>query len=394
MAASAPGGAPRPAFYNDPRVRSIAYQVLALLLVGGVGYYLVSNTIENLNRLGVATGFAFLQRPAGFGISQTPIPYNETQSFGRAFLVGLANTAWVAVVGIFLATVIGFVVGIARLSRNWLVARLATGYVELIRNIPVLLQLLFAYKVVLASLPSPQESLNLFGLLVLNNRGMFAVRPVLGEGAGLLLTSIGVALVAAILFWRWAMRRRELTGHALPVLPLSLAILIVPPLLVILITGGAALTFELPETGRFRTRGGITLLPEFVAIVLGLSIYTASYIAEIVRAGILSVSKGQTEAASALGLSHGQTLRLIVVPQALRVITPPLASQYLNLTKNSSLGVAVGYPDFFSIAGTVNNQTGQAVEVIAVTMAVYLVLSLLTSAFMNWYNARIALVER
>lgn len=393
MASITSASAPRPPFWRDPRVRSITYQLLTLGLVVAIGWYLVNNTIENLARLGVATGFGFLERPAGFGISQTMITYNETYSFGRAFLVGLVNTAYAAIVGIVLATIIGFIVGIARLSRNWIVSSLAATYVETLRNVPVLLQLLLVYTIVVNALPAPADGLNLGGLLVLNNRGLFVPRAVFGEGASILLLTVAVAIVAVFLTARWARRRRELTGQSFPMLPVGLAILIGGPGLVFLALG-SPLTFELPVAGRFRTQGGMTMLPEFVAIVVGLSIYTASYIAEIVRSGILAVSKGQTEAAAALGLPPGKVLRLVIVPQAMRIIVPPLASQYLNLTKNSSLGIAIGYPDFFSIAGTVNNQTGQAVEVIAVTMAVYLALSLITSAFMNWYNARIALVER
>ena len=393
MATTARGAAPRPAFYNNPTVRSIFYQVVAVVVVLGAGAFLVHNTIENLARLGVATGFGFLGRPAGFGISQSFIPYAPINSFGRAFLVGLINTAYVALVGIILATLIGFVLGVARLSRNWLLSHLAAAYVEVIRNIPVLLQLIFIYKVVLGTLPNPSNNLSLFNVFFLSNRGMFVPRPVFGQGASLFFGSILVAIVLAFAVARWARARREATGRSLPTVWIVLALLVGIPAIGF-IAAGAPLTFDVPSMGKFRTTGGLTLLPEFVAIVLGLSLYTASYIAEIVRAGILSVNKGQTEAAMALGLSPSRTLRLVVIPQALRVITPPLASQYLNLTKNSSLGIAIGYPDFFNIAGTINNQTGQAVEVIAITMAVYLALSLLTSAFMNWYNSKIALVER
>lgn len=393
MAAASPKLPPRPAFYNDPRVRSIAYQAVALSIVVVVGVYLVSNTMENLRRLGVATGFGFVERPAGFGISQAAVPYNETYSFGRAFLVGLLNTVFVALAGIVLATILGFALGIARLSRNWLLSRLAGGYVEVIRNIPVLLQLIFFYKVVLRALPDVRDAVDIFGLVAISNRGLFVPRPLFGAGAWLVALAFLVAVAGGIVLTRWARRRREATGRSFPALWASLALVVALTGLAYLVAGDP-ISFELPKLGRFRTEGGLTLLPEFVAITAGLAIYTASYIAEIVRAGILAVSKGQTEAAAALGLPPGRILRLVVIPQALRVITPPLASQYLNLTKNSSLGVAIGYPEFFSIAGTISNQTGQAVEVIAITMGVYLLLSLLTSAFMNWYNARIALLER
>ncbi|HWL71171.1 MAG TPA: amino acid ABC transporter permease [Geminicoccus sp.] len=393
MAQSAPRPPARPPFWNDPLVRSIIYQVLAIGLVCVVGWYLIHNTITNLQRLGVSTGFGFLGRPSGFDISQTLIDYNSTYSFGRAFLVGLLNTALVAVCGIVLATIIGFLVGIGRLSRNWLIARLCTTYVEILRNIPILLQLIFVYTLLVSVLPAPRESLSIGETVFLNTSGLFVPRVIPLAGAGLFFLSIPVAVVLAWLFARWARIRRERTGQSLPRNWITLLILIGLPLLTFLATG-RPIELEYTTIGRFRPQGGFALQPEFVALVLGLSIYTASYIAEIVRSGILAVGKGQIEAASALGLDHSQTLRLVVVPQALRVIVPPLTSQYLNLTKNSSLGVAVGYPDLFSVAGTINNQTGQAVEVIAITMAVYLLFSLITSAFMNWYNARIALVER
>jgi general L-amino acid transport system permease protein len=393
MAQSAPRPPARPPFWNDPLVRSIIYQILAIGLVCAVGWYLIHNTITNLQRLGVSTGFGFLDRPSGFDISQVLIDYNSTYSFGRAFLVGLFNTALVAVCGIVLATIIGFLVGIGRLSRNWLIARLCTTYVEILRNIPILLQLIFVYTLLVSVLPAPRESLSIGETVFLNTSGLFVPRVIPLPGAGLFFLSIPIAVILAWLFARWARIRRERTGQGLPRLWITLLILIGLPLLTFLATG-RPVELEYTTIGRFRPQGGFALQPEFVALVLGLSIYTASYIAEIVRSGILAIGKGQIEAASALGLERGQTLRLVVVPQALRVIVPPLTSQYLNLTKNSSLGVAVGYPDLFSVAGTINNQTGQAVEVIAITMAVYLLFSLITSAFMNWYNARIALVER
>ena len=393
MAQSVPRTPARPPFWNDPLVRSIFYQIVAVLIVLAIGWYLVSNTISNLQRLGVSTGFGFLQRASSFDISQTLIDYNSTYSFGRAFLVGLLNTGLVAVCGIVLATLIGFVVGIGRLSRNWLIATLCSVYVETIRNIPVLLQLILVYTVLVSVLPSPRDSANLADAVFLNTSGLFLPRLLPQAGAGLFFWSIPVAVALAWAFARLARLRRERTGQGLPTLWITLAILIGLPLVTYLATG-RPLNVEYTTIGRFRPQGGFNLQPEFVALTLGLSIYTASYIAEIVRSGILAVSKGQTEAASALGLSRKHTLRLVIVPQAMRVIVPPLTSQYLNLTKNSSLGVAIGYPDLFGVAGTINNQTGQAVEVIAITMSIYLLISLATSTFMNWYNARIALVER
>ncbi len=384
----------KPAPWNDPRVRSIVYQILTLAGVVLFFAYIVSNTMHNLDRQGIASGFGFLNKAAGFGISQTLVDYSETSPNARVFWIGLLNTLLVAALGITLATILGFVIGLARLSTNWLVARLATVYIEIIRNIPLLLQILFWYYAVLATLPQPRESLAFVDLFFLNNRGFYTPRPLYGDGFGWVVAALLVALVAAIAVARWARRRREATGQPFHTVYVVLGLLIGLPLLALLATG-FPLTFEHPEMGRFRLQGGLVLLPELVALTLALSIYTASFIAETVRAGILSVSHGQVEAAHALGLQQGQTLRLVVVPQALRVIIPPLTSQYLNLTKNSSLAVAIGYPDFVNVfTGIVLNQTGQAVEVIAITMAVYLTLSLLTSGFMNWYNRRIALVER
>jgi general L-amino acid transport system permease protein len=391
-----PGRPPKPAFYNDPRVRSVVYQVLALAFVLAAGAYLVHNTTQNLARLGVASGFGFLHRPAGIPVSQTTISYTEADTFARAFVVGFINTILVAVVGIVVATVIGFTMGIARLSRNWLLSTLATVYVETVRNIPVLLQLLLVYAVLINVLPAPPKLTPGAGpenhLLLLTNGGLFLPKPLPQPGFGIVLAVALAVLVAIPLLLREAARRRVLTGKGFPAGKIALGLLLLIPL-AYLVTG-RPLVFDLPLVGRFRPSGGMVVQPEFVALTLGLSIYTGAFIAEIVRSGILAVSKGQWEAAGSLGLLRGHILRLIVIPQAMRVIIPPQTNQYLNLTKNSSLAVAIGYPDFFNIAGTINNQTGQAVEVVAITMAVYLVLSLITSGFMNWYNARIALVER
>ncbi|MDX6749109.1 amino acid ABC transporter permease [Geminicoccaceae bacterium 1502E] len=385
---------PKTAFYNDPRVRGLLYQALALAAVVALGAFLIGNTLENRARLGVASGFGFLGVQSGFDISQSLIAYSSSfSSYGNAFVVGLLNTFYVAIFGIALATIIGFVMGIARLSSNWLVAQVALVYIEIIRNVPLLLQLIFWYTVVLAQLPSPADSMRLGEWLFFNIRGLFLPMPVFEKGPWALLAGLAVAVAAAVLFARWARRRFEATGQRFPAILVVLPMLLLVPLAAQILFGGTV-TLDYPQASRFRISGGLTFLPEFMALLLGLSVYTGAFIAEIVRSGILAVSKGQLEAASALGLKPNMTLRLVVVPQALRVIIPPLTSQYLNLTKNSSLAVAIGYPDFFSIAGTINNQTGQAVEVIAITMGVYLTLSLLISAFMNWYNAHVALVER
>jgi len=384
----------RPAPWNDPRVRAIVYQVLTLAVVILFFAYIVNNTLINLQRQGIASGFGFLDKAAGFGIPQSLIHYTERSPNSRVFWVGLLNTLLVAGVGIALATVLGFVIGLARLSSNWLVARLATIYIEIIRNVPLLLQILFWYFAALQALPHPRESMAFADLFYFNNRGLYAPKPLFEDGAGWVGLALLVAIVAAIGVAHWAKRRREATGEPFHTVYAVLGLLIGLPLLALLATG-MPISFEHPEMGRFKLDGGLVLLPELLALALALSIYTAAFIAETVRAGILSVTHGQIEAAHAIGLKHGQTLRLVVIPQALRVIIPPLTSQYLNLTKNSSLAVAIGYPDFVNVfTGIVLNQTGQAVEVIAITMAVYLTLSLLTSAFMNWYNRRMALVER
>ncbi len=383
----------RPAPWRDPRVRAFVYQALTLLAVVLVVAFIVDNTLTNLRRQGIAAGFGFLDRTAGFDISFSLIQYSPVSTYGRAFVVGLLNTLVVAALGILLATMLGFIVGLARLSGNWLVARLALVYIETIRNIPLLLQLLFWYVAVLQALPHPRDSVAIGEAVFLNNRGLTIPLAVLGEGAGATVIALVVALVAVVALARWAKRRRETTGQPFHTGLVSLGLLLGLPLLTFLALG-APVSFEYPQMGRFQLTGGLTLVPEFVALLTGLTTYTAAFIAEIVRAGITSVSHGQIEAASALGLRPAQTLRFVVVPQALRVIIPPLTSQYLNLTKNSSLAVAIGYPDLVSIANTTLNQTGQAVEAIAMTMAVYLTLSLVISAFMNWYNRRMALVER
>jgi general L-amino acid transport system permease protein len=394
--ATAAAEAPKPKvpLFRDPKVRGIAYQVLLCAVIAFLAWAAISNAIENLARAKIASGFGFWDNTAGFDISQTLIDYSTTSTYGRAFWVGLLNTLLVAGLGIVLATILGFAIGIARLSSNWLVSRMAGFYVELIRNLPLLLQLLFWYNAVLKALPAVHQSLALPGGGFLNNRGLFLPQPVPQPGAGWVLAAFVAGVVAAVGYRIWSRRRQALTGEQRSMLGVTLALVIVPPLAA-LVLSDFPITFVFPESGRFNIRGGIEVLPEFMALLFGLVIYTAAFIAEVVRAGVLAVDKGQTEAAYSLGLKPGPTLRLVVVPQAMRVIVPPLTSQYLNLTKNSTLAVAIGYPDLVQIfAGTVLNQTGQAVEVIAITMAVYLVISLVTSGLMNLYNRRVALVER
>jgi general L-amino acid transport system permease protein len=385
---------PRVAFYNNPKVRGVFYQLALLALALWLGYEFVLNAKSNLDAQRITSGFGFLDQTAGFSVNQSLIPYNESDTYGRVFVVGLLNTLLVAGIGIVLATILGFVVGIARLSPNWLVARLAGAYVELIRNLPLLFQLLFWYLAVLGALPGPRQSISLFGEIFLNNRGIIVPAPTAGEGAGLVAAAFAVGVVAAVVLRSWARRRQARTGEQFPVVWIGCAAIVGLPL-VVLVATGFPIGFQKPELRGFNFVGGVRLIPEFVALLVGLTTYTAAFIAEVVRAGLLAVPRGQTEAASALGLRRGATLRLVVVPQALRVIVPPLTNQYLNLTKNSSLAVAVGYPDLFAVfAGTTLNQTGQAIEIIAITMAVYLSISLVTSAVMNWYNIRIRLTER
>jgi general L-amino acid transport system permease protein len=388
-----PAGRGRRLLY-DPRFRSFVIQAAVLAAVVGLIAWITSNTIENLRRANIASGFGFLSFPAGFDIGQTFISFSSADTIARAFLVGVLNTLVVAVLGIVLATVIGVLVGVARLSPNWLLARLGTVYVETLRNIPLLLFLLFWYRAVLSVLPPPRAGYQLPFAVNLSNRGLMLPAPVLGPGFAWTAWTFALAALAAILLARWARRRRVETGAAFPTGRVVLALLVLPAAVVFLLTG-APLSFDVPVLQGFNFVGGISLKPELVSLLIGLSAYTASFIAEVVRAGILSVSHGQTEAARALGLSAGQTMRLVVFPQAIRVIVPPLTNQYLNLTKNSTLAVAIGYPDFVAIfVGSVMQRTGQAVEIIFITMLFYLALSLLTAVFMNWFNRRMAIRER
>jgi general L-amino acid transport system permease protein len=381
-------------WWYDAKVRALIFQCLAVAAVLGFLFYIINNALTNLEARGITTGFGFLGNTAGFGILQSLIPYNETDTFGRTFVVGLLNTLLISVLGIILATLLGFVIGVARLSKNWLVSRIATVYIETFRNVPLLLQIFFWYFSVLRTLPSPRQSVNLGDLAFLNVRGFYIPKPLFEEGFGYVLWAL---LLALILSWgvrRWAHRRQELTGQIFPVWLSSLALILLLPLATFWLVG-SPLAWSLPSLQGFNFSGGLTVLPELAALLLALTIYTAAFIAEIVRSGILAVSHGQTEAASALGLSTTRTLRLVIIPQAMRVIIPPLTSQYLNLTKNSSLATAIGYPDLVSVfMGTTLNQTGQAIEVIAMTMGVYLVISISTSVLMNVYNRKMALVER
>jgi general L-amino acid transport system permease protein len=390
---------PKRSFLYDPNIRGYFFQILLVVIVSYLFYMAATNVIENLQRAKIASGFGFLENTAGFDISQTLITFSAAGStYGDAFIVGLLNTLIVSAIGIVFATILGFAVGIARLSTNWMVRKVSMVYVELLRNIPLLLQLLFWYIAVLGPLPQPRNSIEMGAGFFLNARGLFMPRPLYASDAWVIGAAVLVGIVGTVIFRRWARQQQESTGRQYPVGLVTLALVVGLPVLswlVLALVGPNPVTFEMPEKGTFNLRGGMQILPEFVALLIGLVTYTAAFIAEVVRAGILAVSKGQTEAAGSLGLKPGQILRLVVIPQAMRVIIPPLTSQYLNLTKNSSLAVAIGYPDLVQVfMGTVLNQTGQAIEVVMITMGVYLTISLVTSFFMNIYNRRVAIVER
>lgn len=388
--------APRKRFqlsWSDPRFRSLVWQVVIVGAVVLIVRYLVSNTTYNLEQRHIATGFAYLGRTAGIPIGESLLPYTPAQdTYGWALLIGILNTLRVAVVGVILATILGTIVGVTRLSRNWLAAKIAAVYVEVVRDIPVLLQLFFWYTL-LQGLPGPRQALHLLPGVFVSNRGIRF--PIIDwhDSYVWVLLAFAVGVVCTVVINKSASAKQEKTGLRPTTWPLVLGSLIGLPLLAWLAVG-APLTPDIPALQGFNFVGGLALSPEYGALTLGLTIYTAAYIAEIVRSGILAVAQGQWEAAGALGLPNGLVLRKIVLPQAMRVIIPPMTSQYLNLTKNSSLAVAIGYQDIVSISSTTLNQTGQAIEGIAVIMVVYLTISLSISAFMNWYNARIALVGR
>ena len=367
-----------------------AFQLLFVAVLIWIGYEIVINTRANLQAQRITSGFGFLGNTAGFDVSQNLIPYSGSDTYTRVFLVGLLNTLLVAVIGIFFATLIGFMVALGRLSPNWLLSRISGGYVELIRNLPLLFQILFWYLAVLAALPNPRQSIALFGSFFLSNRGLVIPKPIAEAGLEPFTIAVLIAIIVALLLRYYARRQLFDHGKAIVIWPYVLGLLLGLPLVTALVFG-APVMFEIPELKGFNFSGGSRVIPEFVALLLALSLYTAAFIAEIVRAGIQSVHKGQMEAGASLGLSRGSTLRLIVVPQALRVILPPLTNQYLNLTKNSSLAVAIGYPDLVSVfAGTTLSQTGQAIEIIAITMGVYLVISLVTSVIMSFYGWRLS----
>jgi general L-amino acid transport system permease protein len=381
-------------WWNQAGNRALLFQALLLLTVVLFFFLIGATALDNLERQGITSGFAFLSQKAGFGIIQTLISYSESSTYGRTFLVGLLNTILVSVLGIISATLLGFLVGIARLSTNWLIAKLAGIYIEIFRNLPLLLQIFFWYFAVLRSLPLPRNSLHMGDWLFLNIRGAYIPRPLPLQGATLLALVFGLSIAGFYALRIWARRYQEKTGTELPILAASLAIFIIPSAITWFATG-QPLQWEFPSLQGLNFKGGLTVIPELAALLLALTVYTSSLIAEIVRSGILSVNHAQTEAARALGLPQRKILRLVIIPQAMRVMIPQMTSQYLNLVKNSSLATAIGYPDLVSVfAGTTLNQTGQAIEIIAMTMAVYLTINLTISWLMNRYNARVVLQEQ
>ncbi|MFF7706020.1 ABC transporter permease subunit [Pseudomonas sp. NPDC007930] len=387
-------GAPQGSFLSDPRVRAWVFQVLTVVLVIGLGWYLFHNMQVNQQHRGITSGFGFLNNSAGFGIAQHLIDYSEADTYWRVLAIGILNTLLVSVIGIVLATLMGFLLGVARLSKNWLINKLATVYIETFRNIPPLLQILFWYFAVFLSLPGPRQAHSFDDLFFVSSRGLNMPAAIPTGAIGPFLVAVVIAIVATVLMARWGTKRFEETGQPFHKFWVGLGIMLVLPGLAMLVFG-VPVHWEVPVLKGFNFSGGWVLIPELLAVILALSVYTAAFIGETVRSGIRSVSHGQTEAASSLGLRNGPTLRKVIIPQAMRVIVPPLTSQYLNLMKNSSLAAAVGYPEMVSLfSGTVLNQTGQAPEVMAITMTVYLAISISISLLMNWYNKRIALIER
>jgi len=380
--------------FSNPAVRAWLYQIIAVVLVVAIAGYLLHNTLINLASRGITSGFGFLERSAGFGIVQHLIDYSEGDTYARVFLVGLTNTLLVSALCILFASLLGFFIGLARLSDNWLLRKLSATYIEIFRNIPPLLQIFFWYFAVLRNLPGPRQALSAFDMAFVSNRGLYIPWPEYAPGTWPFVIALLLAVAGSVALFRYNRSYQLKTGQLRRSWPLMLAMVIIFPLLAHL-AFGAAMHWDVPTLRGFNFRGGFALIPELAALTLALSVYTSSFIAEVIRAGIQSVPHGQSEAARSLGLPNPVTLRQIIIPQAMRVIIPPLTSQYLNIVKNSSLAAAIGYPDMVSLfAGTVLNQTGQAIETIAITMGVYLIISLLISLLMNIYNRKIRLIER
>ena len=383
-----------PSFFNNPRNRAIIYQLLLLMALGYFLHSIVSNTLTNMEARGIKSGFGFLTSTVGFDVLMSLIPFDATSSYGRAFIVGLLNTLLVSAIGVFFATIIGFIVGVSRLSRNYLICKIATVYVELFRNIPLLIQIFFWYFAVLSTLPNVRQSLSLGEAIFLNVKGLYLPRLVEHPGSEIVYYTLIIAIAAIILLRRWAKRRQDSTGDQFPVFWTSLLILFGLPLSALVMTGNP-FSLEYPQLQRFSFSGGITVIPELTALSIALAVYTGTFIAEAVRAGVQAIPHGQTEAARSIGLQEGRIVMLIIIPQALRVIIPQLNSQYQNLIKNSSLATAIGYPELFNVfAGTALNQIGQAIEIMSITMLVYLTINLLLSTLMNLINAKVAIVEK
>lgn len=378
--------------WNDPSTRALVYQVLILGLVGMGVWYLASNTLHNLAARNISTGFSFLHEEAGFAIGESLVEYSPADTYGHAVVVGLLNTLRVSVIGIIAATLFGTILGISRLSSNWLVSRLAGVYIEVMRNIPLLLQLLFWYAIITELMPGPRQALSPLPDVFLSNRGL-KIPWLKGDAMDWIFGGLALAIILIVLLAHWARRRQALTGQIFPLVRVAIGLLFLVPALAWLLSG-SSLEVDRPELKGFNFQGGLSLSPEFAALLAGLVIYTSAFVGEVVRSGIQAVNQGQWEAGASLGLPRPRMLRLVILPQAMRVIIPPMTSQYLNLTKNSSLAVAIGYPDIVAVTNTILNQTGQAIEGIMIIMAAYLVVSLSISVFMNWYNKRIALVER
>ncbi|WP_036536686.1 amino acid ABC transporter permease [Oceanobacter kriegii] len=391
---STKGQGSAPAFYNNPHIRAVFYQIL---LVAALGYFLltiIGNTLANMEARGIKTGFDFLTTTAGFDILMSLIPYDASYTYLDTFYVGLLNTVLVSAIGIVLATIVGFIMGVAYFSPNWLIRKASVVYVETFRNIPLLLQVFFWYFAVLAALPNARNSLNLGDAFFLNIRGLYLPKPLEEPGAMVVYVAMAVAVVGTWFFVRYAKKKQDLEGTQLPTFRISLAILLGLPILATLVMG-VPFHLEYPELKGFNFRGGITIIPELMALAIALTIYTGAFIAEAVRAGIQSVPKGQTEAARSIGLKDSKIMKLIIVPQAMRVIVPLLNSEYQSLVKNSTLATAIGYPDLFTVfVGTSLNQTGQAIEIVFMTIAVYFAVNMTISFCMNWFNRRVALVER
>jgi general L-amino acid transport system permease protein len=393
LSAGQSGHTPSVAWWRDERKRAILWQAVVIVVLLLAVAFVAINMVTNLETLGIPLGLDFLDSNAGFALSFSLIPVNLESEIGRLILAGMLNTLLASAIGIVLATILGFLVGVMRLSRNFLVSRIATVYVETLRNIPLLVQLLFWYVAITKLFPSVRQAINLSDLFFISNRGIYTPRPIAGEDFNIVLVALLAAIVGAVALRRWAKRRQMATGQQFPSILVGLALIVLVPVIMGLALG-SPITWDVPALAGFNFQGGLVLQPELAALVLGLSTYTAAFIAEIVRGGIMAISHGQTEASLALGLKPRWTLRLVIVPQALRIIVPPLTSQYLNIAKNSTLAGVIGYPDLYSIIGTTQNQTGRAVESVAILMIFFLSLSLLISLLMNWYNRRIALVER